>query len=77
MVLYALVVVPLLLIRGRAKTMLSITVLSLVFALGQIPAAFFATFPSAIDPDFFPSPFRREPGYGMGFTHNRKEGDRR
>jgi hypothetical protein len=40
MVLYALVVVPLLLIRGGAKTMLTIGVLSLVFALVQIAAAF-------------------------------------
>ena len=62
--LYSLVVVPLLLLRARARTMLTITVLSLVFALGQVPAAFL-TFPSAFAPGSSPSPFQREGGCGL------------
>ncbi len=66
MVLYALVVVPLLLIRGRAKTMLTIAILSLTFALVQIAAAFYTALPSALfppnlNPDLLPSAFEREP----------------
>jgi hypothetical protein len=66
MVLYALVVVPLLLIRGGAKTMLTIGVLSLVFALVQIAAAFYTALPSAffppeLNPDLLPSAFERDP----------------
>ncbi len=40
-------------------------VLSLALALVQIFGAFFATFPSAFDPDFYPSPFQREAGCGL------------
>ena len=64
-VLYALILVPLLLLRSGARTMLTVAILSLVFALGQVPAAFYATFPSALDPASNPSPFRREPGCGL------------
>jgi hypothetical protein len=47
MVLYALVIVPLLLIRGRTRTMLTIAILSLVFALVQIASPFYAALPSS------------------------------
>jgi hypothetical protein len=50
MVLYALVIVPLLLIRGGARTMLTIAVLSLIFTLVQLEAAFYTALPSV----FFP-----------------------
>ncbi len=65
MVLYSLVVVPLLLLRGGARMMLTITVLSLVLALVQVFGAFFATFPSALNPTFYPSPLQREFGCGL------------
>ncbi len=66
MVLYALVIVPLLLIRGEARTMLTIVVLSLVFALVQIIAVFYTALPSAffppeLNPDLLPSAFERDP----------------
>jgi hypothetical protein len=66
MVLYALVMVPLLLVRGGARTMLTIAVLSLVFALVQIAAAFYTALPSAffppeLNPDLLPSAFERDP----------------
>lgn len=66
MVLYALVMVPLLLIRGRAKTMLTIAALSLIFALVQIAAAFYTALPSTLfppnlNPDLLPSAFEQEP----------------
>jgi hypothetical protein len=66
MVLYALILVPLLLIRGGARTMLTIAVLSLTFALVQIAAAFYAAlpsafFPPALNPDLLPSAFQRDP----------------
>ena len=63
--LYCLVVVPLLLLGGGPRTLLAVVVLSLALALVQIFGAFFATFPSALDPDFYPSPFRREAGCGL------------
>ena len=66
MVLYALVVVPVLLIRGRAKTTLTIAVLSLTFALAQVLAAFYTALPSALfppdlNPELLPSAFERDP----------------
>lgn len=66
MVLYAYVIVPLLLIRGRTRTMLTIAILSLIFALVQIVAAFQTDFPPelfppALNPDLLPAPFEREP----------------
>lgn len=66
MVLYALVIVPLLLIRGGAKTMLTIAVMSLVFALVQIAAPFYTALPSAffppeLNPDLLPSAFQSDP----------------
>jgi hypothetical protein len=66
MVLYAFVIVPLLLIRGRAKTMLTIAALSLVFALVQIAAPFYMALPSAffppeLNPDLLPSAFQHDP----------------
>lgn len=65
-VLYALVIVPLLLIRGRARTMLTIAILSLTFALLQgvfadypiLPAS---PFPPDLNPHLLPSPFERAP----------------
>ncbi len=63
--LYALIVVPLLLLGGGPRTFLAVVVLSLALALVQIFGAFLATFPSAFDPDFYPSPFRREAGCGL------------
>lgn len=72
MVLYALAIVPLLLVRGGARTMLTIAILSLTFALVQIAAAFYAVLPSALfppglNPDLLPSAFERDPatcGFG-------------
>jgi hypothetical protein len=66
MVLYALVIVPLLLIRGGARTMLTIAILSLTFALVQIAAAFYTALPSAffppeLNPGLLPSAFERDP----------------
>jgi hypothetical protein len=66
MVLYALVIVPLLLIRGGTRTMLTIAALSLIFALVQIAAPFYTALPSALfplnlNPDLLPSAFQREP----------------
>jgi hypothetical protein len=66
MVLYTLVIVPLLLIRGGAKTMRTIAVLSLVFTLVQLAAAFYTVLPSAffppeLNPDLLPSAFERDP----------------
>jgi hypothetical protein len=63
--LYCLVVVPLLLLGGGPRTMLAVVVLSLALALVQIFGAFFATFPSAFDSDFYPSPLQREAGCGL------------
>ena len=63
--LYALIVVPLLLLGGSPRTFLAVVVLSLALALVQIFAAFFATFPSAFDPSFYPSPLQREAGCGL------------
>ena len=65
-VLYALVIVPLLLIRGGARTMLTIAILSLTFALLQtlfadypiLPAS---PFPPDLNPHQLPSPFERAP----------------
>jgi hypothetical protein len=51
MVLYALVIVPLLLVRGGARTVLTIAVLSLVFALVQLVAALYTVLPSAFERD--------------------------
>src|SRR5918999_1104798 len=64
-VLYCLVVVPLLLLGGGPRTLLAIVMLSLALALVQVFGAFFATFPSALDPGFYPSPFQREAGCGL------------
>jgi hypothetical protein len=64
-VLYCLVVVPLLLLGGGPRTLLAVVVLSLALALVQIFGAFGAIFPSALDPDFYPSPFQREAGCGL------------
>lgn len=66
MVLYALVVVPLLLIRGGARTMLTIAALSLIFALLQVLATFYTALPSALfprdlNPELLPSAFERDP----------------
>ena len=66
MVLYALVIVPLLLVRGRARTMLTIAILSLVFALVQIASPFYTALPSSLfppdsNPDLLPSAFEQEP----------------
>jgi hypothetical protein len=66
MVLYTLVIVPFLLIRGGAKTILTIAVLSLVFALVQIASPFYAELPSAVfppelNPDLLPSAFQSDP----------------
>jgi hypothetical protein len=66
MVLYALVVVPLLLIRGGARTMLTIAVLSLTFALVQVLAVFYTALPSALfpldlNPELLPTAFERDP----------------
>ena len=63
--LYALIVVPLLLLGGGPRTLLAVAVLSLALALVQIFGAFFTTFPSAFDPGFYPSPFQREAGCGL------------
>lgn len=63
--LYALIVVPLLLLGGGPRTLLAVAVLSLALALVQIFGAFIATFPSAFDPDSYPSPFQREAGCGL------------
>ena len=65
MALYALIVVPLLLLAGGPRTFLAVAVLSLALALVQIVGVFFATFPSAFDPGFYPSPFQREAGCGL------------
>jgi hypothetical protein len=78
MVLYALVIVPLLLIRGRTKTMLTIAILSLTFAPVQIAAAFSTALPSAffppkLNPDLLPSPLERDPTCGLvlcGLDHS-------
>jgi hypothetical protein len=51
MVLYALVIVPLLLVRGGARTVLTIAVLSLVFALVQLVAALYTVLPSTFERD--------------------------
>jgi hypothetical protein len=66
MVLYALVVVPLLLIRGGPKTTLAIALLSLAFALIQVGAAFYTAlpsefFPRTLNPELLPSAFERDP----------------
>ena len=66
MVLYALVIVPLLLVRGRARTMLTIAILSLIFALVQIASPFYTALPSSLFPpelntDLLPSAFEQEP----------------
>jgi hypothetical protein len=66
MVLYALVIVPLLLVRGRARTMLTIAILSPVFALVQIASPFYTALPSSLFPpdlnlDLLPSAFEQEP----------------
>lgn len=66
LLLYALVVVPLLLIRGGARTMLTIAILSLIFALLQGMFAYYPIFPSSLvppnlNPDLLPSPFERDP----------------
>ncbi len=63
-VLYSLIVVPILLLRNGARTMLVVTVLSLLLALIQVLGVF-VTFPSALDPGFYPSPLRREVGCGL------------
>ncbi len=63
--LYSLIVVPLLLLGGGPRTLLAVVVLSLALALVQIFGAFFATFPSAFDPDSYPTPFQREAGCGL------------
>ena len=65
-ILYALVLVPLLLIRGRARTMLAIAILSLTFALLQGVFAFYTILPSSLfppdlNPNLLPSPFERDP----------------
>jgi hypothetical protein len=62
---YCLVVVPLLLLAGGPRTMLAVVVLSLTLAVVQVFGAFFATFPSAFDLDFYPSPLQREAGCGL------------
>jgi hypothetical protein len=64
--LYALVIVPLLLIRGRARTMLTIVILSFVFALVQVMAVFYpilpaSLFPPDLNPHLLPSPLERAP----------------
>jgi hypothetical protein len=65
-VLYALVIVPLLLVRGRARTMLTIAISSLTFALLQgvfadYPILPSSPFPQYLNPDLPPSPFERAP----------------
>lgn len=64
-VVLSLVVVPLLMIRPGARTMLAVAAGGLAFALFQIVSAFYATFPSALDPGYRPSPFERESGCGL------------
>lgn len=64
--LFALVIVPLLLIRGRARTMLTIAILSFVFALVQVMAVFYpilpaSLFPPDLNPHLLPSPLERAP----------------
>jgi hypothetical protein len=66
MVLYALVIVPLLLVRGRVRTMLTIAILSLIFALVQIASPFYTALPSSfyppgLNPDLLPSAFEQDP----------------
>lgn len=66
MVLYALVIVPLLLVRGGARTMLTITILSLIFTLVQVVAVFYqllpaSPFPPDLNPHLLPSPLERAP----------------
>jgi hypothetical protein len=66
MVLYALIVVPLLLVRGRARTMLTIAVLGLIFTLMQVMAVFYQLFPPSLfppdlNPALLPSPLERAP----------------
>lgn len=66
MVLYALVIVPLLLIRGRARTMLTIAILSLIFTLVQVVAIFYqllpaSPFPPDLNPHLLPSALERAP----------------
>jgi hypothetical protein len=63
---YYLVAVPLLLIRGRTRTMLIIAVLSLIFALLQGVFVFYTIFPTSLfppnlNPDLLTSPFERDP----------------
>lgn len=65
-VIYALVIVPLLLIRGRARTMLTIAILSLAFVLVQVIAMFYpilpaSPFPPDLNPHLLPSPLERAP----------------
>jgi hypothetical protein len=65
-ILYTLVIVPLLLIRGRARTMLTIAILSLTFALLQGMFVFYTILPSSLfppdlNPNLLPSPFERDP----------------
>src|SRR5215207_988576 len=66
MILYPLVIVPLLLVLGRARTMLTIAILSLIFALVQIASPFYTALPSSFFPpdlntDLLPSAFEQEP----------------
>jgi len=66
MVLYTLVIVPLLLVRGGTRTMLTIAILSLTFALVQIASPFYTALPSAffppeLNPGLLPSAFERDP----------------
>jgi hypothetical protein len=66
MVLYALVIVPLLLVRGRTRTMLTTAILSLTFALVQIASPLYTALPSAffppeLNPGLLPSAFERDP----------------
>jgi hypothetical protein len=66
MVLYAVVIMPLLLVRGGARTMLTIAILSLSFTLVQLGAAFYTALPSTffppeLNPGLLPSAFERDP----------------
>lgn len=66
MVLYALVVVPVGLIRGGRRTMIGLAAVSLIFALVQLVAAFYSLLPSSLappglNPDLLPTEFERDP----------------
>lgn len=67
-VLYALAIVPLLLIRGRAGTMLTIAILSLTFVLVQVIAMFYPILPASPFPPG-PEPAPASFAIGAGARH--------